>query len=68
MGILSVGSSKELFPSSVRHFKELPGSLDETYERVLGGIEKPNLTTTSTVLVLLELGSRGETYQNSEAA
>ena len=34
---------RNCFPSSVRHFlEELPESLDETYERVLKEIKKPN--------------------------
>jgi hypothetical protein len=34
---------RQCFPSSVRHFlEELPESLDETYERVLREIKKPN--------------------------
>jgi hypothetical protein len=34
---------RQCLPSSVRHFlEELPESLDETYERVLREIKKPN--------------------------
>ncbi|KAI0269070.1 hypothetical protein BGY98DRAFT_1101256 [Russula aff. rugulosa BPL654] len=43
LDILSVGSPKDCLPSSVRRFlDELPESLDETYERVLRDIKKPN--------------------------
>ena len=43
MGILPTGSPTALFPTSVRRtMEELPESLDETYERILREIRKPN--------------------------
>ena len=43
MGVLPIGTFETLFPSSVqRILEELPESLDETYERILREIKKPN--------------------------